>query len=195
MKTAIASLFGIFILLISFQNCQQPPHPDELSGASTLASNTVSATKVDLNAEAVDSVQFMMEDTKVVSRAGNNYQVKYNKTLEINLQTGGMTETSDVDSAVNTYCLSETMKNELVSILKSSQVCRSENKLAAGRVCAQSVKLPYASVTTSSGSYDLGWASDACGSNTIDLCDDQANTLKGFIAAVKSNYTQMACSQ
>lgn len=194
MIKVVAAVFSTFILLISFQNCQQPPHPDEINGNGVTASNVVSANKVDLGSESVNGVEFMVEDTKVLTKAGYSYQVKYNKVLAVDLDTGVMTESSDVDSSVNTYCLPANLKNELISILKSSQVCRGDSVLEDGKVCAQSIKLPYASVVTSKGSYDLGSASDACGSNLIDLCDGQSDTLKGFIAAVKSQYSGMSCN-
>lgn len=192
MKTAVASsIAATFILLISFQNCQKPPHPDEINGQPIRA--VASSSKIDLNQEAVLSVNFVVQDTKVITKAGNSYQINYNKILQIDLKTGIISESSDLSSEILTYCLTEALRNELVSILKSSQVCKLQQNLPAGTVCSQVMKMAYAQVFTTREHYDLGAASDGCGSNSMDLCDNQSSLLKGYIEAVKKQYQQLAC--
>lgn len=192
MKTAIGSLIvAVFIILFSFQNCQKPPHPDEISGQAL--SSVRSTDKIDLSQLALNSVNFIVQDTQVVTKAGNSYQVNYNKTLQIDLKTGVITESSDLSAETFSYCLNTGLKNELISILKSSQVCKNQPKLPTGTVCTQVIKLPYAQLFTSGEQFDLGSSSDGCGSNSIDLCENQSDSLKGYIEALKKQYKQLAC--
>lgn len=192
MKSAAASsIIAVFILLFSFQNCQNPPHPDEVSGQALNAVGI--SNSIELNQEALQSISFIINDFKIITKAGNTYQLNYNKTLQIDLKTGTILETSDIDNETVKYCLNESLKNELVSILKSSQVCKSQPNLPEGTVCSQVMKLPYAQLFTDKVQYDLGSATDGCGSSSIDLCGDQSNLLKAYIENLKKQYQQMIC--
>ena len=194
MKKLIAILSGLFVLLLSFQNCQKPPHPDEINGNVSQSSTALNSVgTVDLSQESVDTVQFLVSDSRVVSKAGNNYQVNYNKILEVDLQSGVLTETSDLDSASASYCLPESVKEELLSIIKSSQVCQVRQEAAAGEVCTQSITQAYASVVTSNSQFDLGYSSSPCSGVRTDLCGEQSDVLKGFIASLKSQYHNYTC--
>lgn len=192
MKNAIIGVaVGVLILLFSFQNCQKPPYPDVISSQNL---KTIGSTgKIDLNQEVVDSVSFLVQATKTVTQAGSFYQINYNKILNIDLKTGIISESSDMSSETVNYCLTESLKDELVAIIKSSQICRTQPTLQEGAVCAQVVKMPYAQLFTSREQFDLGSASDSCGSNGVDLCGDQVNLLKGYIEAVKNQYQQLVC--
>lgn len=192
MKTAAASsIIAVFILLFSFQNCQNSQHPDEVHDQ---ALNTVgSSSSVELNQKAIESISFIIKDSKIITKAGNTYELVYNKTLQLDLKTGIIVETSDSDNETANYCLSESLKNELISILKSSKVCQTQPNLPEGTICSQAMKLPYAQLFTDKEQYDLGSATDGCGSNSIDLCEDQSNLLKGYIENLKKEYQQMGC--
>jgi hypothetical protein len=191
MKLVIGGLAVVLTLLLSFQNCQKPPHPDEINQVSL---NLNTAQKIDLNQEVVDSVNLIFQDSKVVSKAGHNYQVLYNKTLNVDLKTGVIVESSDIDSSTANYCLTQALKNELVSIIKASQVCRTGVDQNNQQVCGQAIQLPYAQLITSREQFNLGSASDTCGNNSIDLCEDQPNLLKGYILSLKNSYKQLTCS-
>lgn len=203
MKTRIVStnmatvMVTVLVLLISFQNCQKPPHPDEISGRFLSQSLDPipggALGKIDLNLEVIEGISFIVPDTKLVNRAGHTYQVSFNKTLQVDLRTGSLLESSDLDSTTKNYCLTESLKNELIAILKSSQVCKKQS-LPEGTVCAQVMKLPYAQVSTNKEQIDLGGGTDSCGSNSMDLCEAQASLLKGYIEMIKKQYTQLVCS-
>lgn len=191
MKTEVASvLVSVFVLLISFQNCQKPPYPDELNSSNISAYSN----RKDLGIDAIQTVTFMVPATQSVTKSGNTYQINYNKLLSINVSTGVITESSDVSATTAQFCLNIALKNELNSILKSSQVCTKQPVLPAGTMCTQVLKLPYAQLITANSQYDLGSATDGCGSNSVDLCDEQSVILKGYIEAVKNQYQQMGCS-
>ena len=190
MKKEVASIFAsVLILLISFQNCQKPPYADEINGANIDAYSN----SVDLGREVIQKVGFAFAATQTLIKAGNSYQVNYNKVLTIDVNSGAIIESSDIAPTKSDYCLSAALKNELVSILKSSQVCTRQPVLPAGTMCTQVLKLPYAQVVTAKAQYELGSATDGCGSNSVDLCDDQANILKGYIEALKKQYQQLSC--
>ena len=191
MKKEVSSiLVAVFILLISFQNCQKPPYPDELNSSNINAFSN----RTDLGLEAIRVAVFMIPATQTVVKAGNSYQINYNKVLTIDVNTGVITESSDVAATTTEFCLNSALKSELISILKSSQVCTKQPVLPPGTMCSQVLKLAYAQVVTSNAKYELGSASDGCGSNSVDLCDDQPNILKGYIEAIKNQYQQLSCT-
>ena len=190
MNTKVISIItSAFILLVSFQNCQKPPYPDEINGSNV----NLSLDKLDLSKEDMLSINFVVASTKSVNQTGNTYQINYNKTLLIDLKSGLIKEGSDLSNVISRYCLPEDMKIELLNILVSSQVCTSQSALPQGVVCTQVMKMPYAQLTTARIQFDLGAATDGCGSNSIDLCEVQAGILKAYIEAVKSQYQQMTC--
>lgn len=194
MKTVLALVASVFVLLVSFQNCQKPPHPDEIASRDgAIAAGVVS--KVNLNEESVQDVAFMVKAmTSVTHPSGHVYQVQHQKVLSIDLATGHMVVSSEMDNVTSTYCLTDEMKDELISLLSSSQVCKMGEQPSPGQLCAQSVQEPYAELQTDRSKFSLGYASDACGSNAVDLCGEQANMLKGYIQALNNQYASMACS-
>lgn len=189
-KEAVSLLVSVFVLLVSFQNCQKPPYPDELNSSNISAFSN----RADLGVESIRSVAFIIPATQTVVKAGNTYQINYNKVLTIDINTGVITESSNIAATKAEFCLTADLKNELISILKASQVCTKQPELPNGTMCSQVLKLPYAQVLTSNGQFELGSASDGCGSNSVDLCDDQSDILKGYIEAVKNRYLQLNCT-
>jgi len=190
-RTWLTISSAALVLLFSFQNCQKPPHPDEIS--SSRSASTDSSSKIDLNLEPIKSLQFSISDKKVLTKNGNTFEVIYNKSLHIDLDSGAIEESNDLDSGLNNYCLPSSMKDELVSILRSSQVCRVDRIPAAGQVCSQAIVSAYASLVTSREQFDLGYAASSCSGLSVDLCDEQPQILKAYIQAVKSQYQSYHC--
>lgn len=173
---------------VAFQNCQQAPHPDDLSKSAA----SVNSSKVDLQGQKVSEVSFNILENEIVARNSGSYEVAVNKTIKISLPSGQIVVSSDLDSQQNHYCLTETLTNEITQIIKMSQVCKNPDP-PAGQLCAMVVRLPYAEITTEKETFSLGGASDGCGSNGFDLCEEQAAILKGFMATLKTNYKSYAC--
>ncbi|AGH94770.1 hypothetical protein [Pseudobdellovibrio exovorus] len=194
MKAAWAYALAVLVLLVSFQNCQKPPHPDELGSQNVYAAGVVS--KVDLSHESVKSVEFIITDLKsIVHTTGNTIQVKYHKVLDIDMVSGNITVTNDMDPSVENYCLTSELKAELNSILHASEVCKRGPVASADtNMCAQVVHNAYANLFTDREQFSLGYASDACGSNAIDLCGEQADLLRGYIQNLKSEYSTLSCN-
>ncbi len=193
MKYITAAVASLFVLLFSFQNCQKSPSAEDVTIPAVNISVGNSTAKVDLNQQIINNISFILQDSKVVTQAGNTYQINYFKTLQIDLNTGLLAESSDLDAQVNNYCLTNALKNELLSILKASQICQSGVNSSGNRMCSQMVKMPYAQLQTSTAQFNLGSATDSCDSNLVDLCGDQPSLLKGFIASLKNQYKQLNC--
>ncbi len=193
MKIVSVILATFAVGFVAFQNCQKAPHPDDLSTAALGAQTT--ANKVDLQSQKIADISFNFQETETVPHNSSSYQLLVNKTLKVTLPSGTMVLSSDRDATTQNYCLTETLANELISILKSSQVCKNQVSTAPDQVCTQALKIPYAVLTTEKETYSLGGASDGCGQNSVDLCGDQVPVLKGFIASVTKNYKSFSCSQ
>lgn len=189
-------IIGVLAVLITgvlaFQNCQQAPHPNEL--AKTDQNVDGNAVKVDLQGEKISAIHFLFSENEKVFRSSGSYQVDVNKTMKVYLPSGEIDLISDLDSKTQRFCLTETLTNEVLHILKTSQVCKKPDP-APGQVCTMVVKLPYAEIIAEKETFSLGGASDGCGSNSFDLCGDQASLLQGFIASVKANYKSFSCPE
>lgn len=191
MKLVGAIIAILFAGLMAFQNCQQAPHPDDLSNENDSQSST---NKIDLKSHKISEVSIIFNENETVPRNSGSYQIQVNKTLKISLPSGQISMISDLDNKVEQYCLTETLTNEVIGILKTSQVCKKPDP-PAGQICTMVVKLPYAEITSEKQVFSLGGASDGCGSNSFDLCDDQAIVFQGFVAFVKTNYKSFSCPQ
>ena len=91
------------------------------------------------------------------------------------------------------YCLSDELKSELESILKVATICKNENEKPIDQVCAQDLKKPYAKILTEKNQYELGSATDSCGTGAVDLCGDEPLLLKGFVSHLKSKLETLSC--
>jgi hypothetical protein len=190
MGGAVAIVLAGFL---AFQNCQQAPHPGDLSNAGQDSSDG-NVTKTDLQGQKISEVHFLFSENESVNRNSGSYQLAVNKTLKIALPSGEVIVSSDLDRQTSRYCLTETLTNEVIHILKTSQVCKKPDP-PPGQICTMVVKLPYAEIVAEKETFSLGGASDGCGSNSFDLCGEQAEVLQGFIASIKANYKSFSCPQ
>lgn len=194
MKIYWLSAVAGFVVLISFQNCQKAPYQDEINNLSKNAVGTSSSSKVNLSEQRIDQIQFLSKGPKTVTTNGSTYSLIVNTSQQIDLATGKISVTSDNSADVSLYCLTADLKNELLNIVKASAVCKSTAQVASSQVCTQVLKLPYARIVTSNESFDLGSSSDGCGSNAVDLCEDQPSLLKGFAANLNAKLSTLVCN-
>lgn len=194
MKIYWLSAVAGLVILASFQNCQKAPYQDEINNLSKNASGTSASNKVNLSEQRVVQVQFLSKGPKTVTNNGSTYSLIVNTTQQIDLATGKISVSSDNSTDVSTYCLTSDLKNELLNIVKASSVCNSTAQVSSSQVCTQVLKLPYARIVTSNEQFELGSATDGCGSNTVDLCDDQPSLLKGFAANLTSKLSSLICN-
>lgn len=181
------------ITLLSFQNCQKAPYQDEINLAKNVTTSGGTSLKVNLAEQRVSEVQFLSEENQPIVKGGRTYTVIVNTTTFVDLATGKLKVVSDVDGGAQNYCLTEDLKNELLNIVKTSSVCKVGNQVPAGSACTLALKLPYARIVTTNEQFDLGGASDGCGSNAVDLCEQQSNLLKGFAANLRAKLATLAC--
>lgn len=191
MKIAISfGVLGLCVLLV-FQNCNKGPGAgnEPLKVGSMLTVNE----KQDLKQKNLTSIAFFVQDVQTVEKGQNKFQMKYTRTLDVDLSNGAIEESSDLKSSVDTYCMPLAWRNELNTILKSSEVCQYNPEILPETVCAQVITQPYAELRADEISYDLGAASDSCGSNKIDLCDQQSVSLQDFMKRLNASFSQMQC--
>lgn len=191
MKKVAGLIAFAAVVLFSFQNCNKAAFHSEMAGRSLGISTNLE--KQNVNDMNVGAIQLFMPDSKVITQSGSSYQLKFNKILEINLDSGQMIESNDVDSTVGQYCLPAAVMTEITEMLKNAQVCREKLNLPEGTVCAQVYKMPYARLMTSNSDVDLGVATDSCNNNKTDLCGDAKVQFQDMITRLNANYASYIC--
>ena len=186
MKYIAWTLFAGVAIVFSFQNCKK-------NAESADAVYSSSVTKVDLSQENILKVNLYADDIQTVQKAGNSYQVKYRLALKIDLQSGVLTQTSDLSDQSSTFCLTPALKSQLQSILFLSQICRLHREHPPETICTMQYLMPYAEIITAHEQFDLGSASDGCASDSVDLCETQGDTLKQYVVLLKSSYARLSC--
>lgn len=179
-------LFLVVVLFFCYQNCSQ----QKLSGETSQKSqNVVSSQK--LSDLQVQNLKFFTEKDSEIQKGDHKFYVKTKTLYSLDTESGVLAEHDQAADTLNTYCLNTELLNEIRSLISDSSICRSGPSTA--EACAQVITDPYAELVTASDMIQLGSASDACGSNKIDLCDDQSSVLKGWIESVHSQLPQLGC--
>ncbi len=179
-------IFLVVVLFFSYQNCSQTQFADETSQKSQ---NVVSSQK--LSDLQVQNLKFFTEKDSEIQKGDHKFYVKTKTLYSLDTESGVLAEHDQAADTLNTYCLNTELLSEIRSLISGSSICRSGPSTA--EACAQVITEPYAELVTASDLIQLGLASDACGSNKIDLCDDQSSVLKGWIESVHSQLPQLGC--
>lgn len=194
MKYVIICVVSAVVVTAAFQNCKQMKPGDGV--IATQVPDGASDTVIDLSDKKILQVNFLIQEKQTINRSSGTYDSIVNKTLEINLDNNRINVVSDNEAeladAQSSLCLTDSLKNELESILQSSKVCNESNK-TENQICTQVMRLPYAQIITDQSQIDLGAATDGCGSNSYDLCGEQATVLKGYISNLKNIYKTLTC--
>lgn len=186
MKTKITSVvFLVIVLFFSYQNCSQKQFPVETAQKS----QSVDSRK--LSDLEVSTLKFFTEQDSEIQKGSHKFYVKTKKLYSLDASSGVLAEHDQAADSLNTYCLTPELVSEIHSIIARSSICKSGP--AKAEVCAQVITEPYAELVTSNEVIQLGSASDACGSNKVDLCETQPNELKGWIETVRSQLSQLSC--
>jgi hypothetical protein len=186
-----AVVFLVIVLFFSYQNCSQK----NLSGPIGQKTEDASIESQSLSDLQVQQVKFYTEQNSEMQKGSHKFLVRTKKNYVLDPETGVLAEHDQATGDLNTYCLSHELLIEMRSIISRSSVCRSGPVAQSQIACAQVVLEPYAEIVTVSDVIQLGSASDACGSNKIDLCEDQSTVLKGWIETVHSQLPQLTCGQ
>ena len=148
----------------------------------------------DLSQKNLLSAVIVIEDLKTLKKADFSYQVKFNKTLNLNLQNGKVIERTDLDATENIFCLSAEALQSLNAVLIKSKVCKFEKKQVTDQICAQIIKPAYLDLLTSTENYQLGYAPDSCANVTIDLCDQKTQLeLLDLVKKLAHSYSEKKC--
>lgn len=194
MKIMWFTIISGFLVLFSFQNCQKSPAPDELQLYSKNAVlQPAQPSVVNLADQKLSAFQFTGRENEEIIKNGTTFTIVTDKIYHVDLATGKVASESEFTQVQKHYCLTESLKNELSSILKSSSVCATAQPVTANKACTQEVQSGYAKILAEQGQYDLGAATDGCGTNSADLCGDNSNLLKGFISHLKSQLNSISC--
>ena len=185
-----------FLLIFGYQNCQKSsfdPAATNLQNPSESVSSQDEQT-ISLANESLQELQFKV--TKVVQVPHGSTTVSVVKSLlySFDLSSG---EFHVVDQSVQTdlkYCLSESLKSQISTLLSSSSICKGGSKVTDGTVCTQAVQVGYANIITNRDEFHLGSASDSCGSNAVDLCDGSTQ-LKAWFSSVQASLSSLNCNQ
>ena len=180
--------FLVLVLLFSYQNCSRSNFTDETS--QQLDSKVEGQSLADLQ---VQQLKFFTEQNSEMQKGSHKFYVKTKLNYVLDPESGVLAEHDEASGDLKTYCLSHELLADVRSIFSRSSVCRGGP--SATEACAQVIQEPYAEVVTSNDVIQLGAASDACGSNKIDLCEDQSSVLRSWIDSVRSQLPQLTCSQ
>lgn len=200
MKKLQSIVVFVGLLLFGYQNCSVSTEPkwaqngNTVSGTSTTfgASGSSSTTQTWFGQQSnVQKISFY--DRESVS-ATNSKIVNVETRYVIDFNTGLIQLLDAEEKFIRNYCLNEKLKTDLTHILYGSKVCKTNPQFPEGTVCAEIFKMPYAEVETDNDVVPLGSASNSCGSNSIDLCDDQASVLKNWFKNLKSQLEQLDCN-
>lgn len=187
-KIGFIFLFGL-VTIFSYQNCYQPQKQTEKNMDSMPVPNEV--VLVDQSIEKVSFTESVIINQEL---NGKIISVKSNSIFEIDYQSGRIFQKDqNTGEVLNQYCLQSELKSELVQILETSKVCFTEKEIPAGQVCATVIQNPYSKILTSKEEYKLGYATDSCESQKVDLCDNNGELLKGWWKHVYTNLNSQTC--
>lgn len=180
----------IIVLFFSYQNCSQQNF-DEVALQKS-QSQSEAQSLADLQ---VQQLKFFTEQNSEVQKGTQKFYVKTKKNYVLDPDSGVLAEHDQATGDLATYCLSNELLSEVRAIVMQSSVCRGGPAAPEGVMCAQVIQEPYAELVTENDIIELGSASDACGSNKIDLCEDQSSVLKNWIESVRSQLPSLTCGQ
>ena len=185
-----------FFVLFSFQNCQQPPHMDEINSVSTNAQILTNTNAVALSEQKISEVVLNSKVQQNFQKNGTSFTMVIERRYEFAFDNMGLKNNfivSDENSnEIKSFCLTTSLKNELQSILKSASVCKKSDG-PKDQLCSAVMIPSYGAIQTEAETYELGAATDSCGSNSIDLCGSEADLLKGFTKHLDSKLQTLLC--
>ena len=199
MKPLWITFIAGFIILFSFQNCQQPPHLDEINAISSNGQIISNGNKVTLSDHQIKNLQLFSKVQETIIKNGNRFSMilnrKYDFVFEGSILRSEFKVSSENSDLVEILCLTSELKNELQSILASSSICKkTDDTQDPNLICAAVILPAYATLQTEVEAYDLGAATNSCGSNSVDLCDSEASLLKGFTKHLDSQLQNLKCN-
>ena len=176
-------LIASAIVVVSFQNCGKPQLQNESSIIQPSASETSQFNK--FSTEGVKNMTMWDGDRT--------------RFLDLDLGTGVMVAVEnygDDQSGSTHYCLSESKKSEINSILQDSEICEpvEKSKSEKNEVCTMIYTYPYAILSADGIEVRLGERTDGC-QKPVDLCGAKAQLLKEKVQNLLQNLNQYSCQK
>lgn len=184
------------VLLFGYQNCQQSGfQPDTLTNQGS-ENQAISAEPqiLPLSSESLKELDFKTEQVSNVEHAGKIISVVGTVLYKVDLYDGKMILINQDTNQSAQYCLSSALKSELDQILSESSICQYDGShVSSQQVCGQAIQEHYAELSTNRETFKLGYATDTCGTNKVDLCSDRSIVLKQFFNKVKAQLSLLGC--
>lgn len=190
MKLAVVTAIAFIISFFAFQ------HYNKGKSQKSAGYSDYSVTELaDLSQQNLLSAIFYVDAVKTLQKANHSYQVKHQKILNLNLQSGKIIEKNDLDADEKVFCLGAESLQALNGLLLQTKVCKFDKKESSDNiVCAQVVKPAYLDLMTTVENYQLGFAADSCETSTVDLCDlDHRAKLAELIKNLGKTYAEKTC--
>lgn len=193
-RNQIAFIVVPLLLIFGYQNCQKA-NLNASQNENDIISESPTAQNLqvrNLENERIESLQFKSREISQVNHNGGTYSLVSYLIYDFDIGTGEFYVINEEAQTNVRYCLNDIFKNQVVTLLYASSVCKGGAILSADQMCTQAIQDGYANLITQREQFRLGYASDGCGSNAVDLCDGSAD-LKNWFASVKSQLSNFKC--
>ncbi len=196
-RNQLSYIFAVCVLLFGYQNCQQSgAGPDTLTKAGT-TSESLSGNppqEIPLSGESLQSLDYKTEQVVQVTQGSHTFSLLSEVVYKVDLYDGKFSLVNQSTGQVSEHCLSAALKSELDSILAASSICKYDvSHVSDSQVCGQAIQPHYAELVTNRDLFKLGYATDTCGSNKVDLCSDRGAFVKQFFNKVKAQISLLSC--
>ncbi len=196
-RNIMIPIVAIILLIFGYQNCARQnlaSNSDANSKSSGSISNDVQQV-IPLAGEKLEQVKFLVEEVVMAANGPTTKYTTIQKSMhEVDLSSGivYITTAGQNDLVAVKYCLTPDLLREINGLLYSDSICKSSHQLIDGQVCSQVKKPPYALLVTSRETFELGSASDSCGTQQIDLCHN-SGAVKNWFSKIKAQSTSLSC--
>ena len=199
MKPLWITFFLGFGVLFSFQNCQKAPYADEINAISRNGQLVQNPNKVVLAEQRLVQFQLFSKAQQTVFKNGNAFSLVVNRIYEFNFDSAGVGKqfavSSENETRSSNLCLSEQLQSELQNIIAAAAICKKSEPISdPNRLCAAVIVPAYASIQTESERFNLGAATDACLTNSVDFCNDEGTLIKGFTKHLDTQLSVLNCN-
>ncbi len=171
-------VLGGFLLVLSFQNCQQSKLPGDTQ-SSTSPANSQEYQKS--STSGFPTLQLWDYDK--------------GKTIDVDVSTGKMSVFLNYgNDRADDLCLNESERDQLQKILSAAEVCKPvlAPEVFLDKQCTQLYRYPYAILVDRGTELRLGEKTNGCDVPT-DLCGTQSQVLKDFVQHVLTTLDQKSC--
>lgn len=172
--------FASLLLILFFQNCQKATQVTDQANAASAGALPSATEFKKTSAQGVSVLQLWDYD--------------HARTLDLDLATGKMAVFLNYGSdRGEDLCLSEAERQEAKTLLSNSEVCEPVvSNDQKDQQCIQIYKYPYAVLIEQGQEIRLGEKTSGC-DIPVDLCGNQAQSLKDFVQHVLATLDQKTC--